>query len=45
MAKERKGPSAHAAMTTTGTIAMGNDGVKWIVKDVGRGRRWVRLKE
>jgi hypothetical protein len=44
--KERQAPSAHAVETATGTISLGADGAKWIVKNVGltgASKRWVRL--
>ncbi|MBN8525489.1 MAG: hypothetical protein J0M02_09145 [Planctomycetes bacterium] len=39
----RPSPSAHAAELEPGTVRRGNDRGRWIVKDVGRVRRWVRI--
>ena len=40
----RPSPSESATLFPVGTIKIGNDGNKWIVKDTGRANRWVKVK-
>ena len=44
--KARKGPDAHAKDTPPGTIAVGNDGNKWVVTKTEKGvKRWTAEKK
>lgn len=45
MSKIRKSPSDSATDFDIGTIKLGNDNKKWIVKQVGKSQKWVPHKE